>query len=92
MIAALQTGDLRQIAAAVSNDLQAPAVKLHPEIADALVSLRTAGALGVTMTGSGSCVFGFAPTAEASERIAAELSAKGLCAFALQGHFAAREK
>lgn len=77
MIAALKTGDLAQIAAATSNDLQAPAVKLHPEIADALTSLRTAGATGVTMTGSGSCVFGFAPDAATAERISAELNSKG---------------
>ena len=78
MIAALRTGDLVQIAAATSNDLQAPAVKLHPEIADALTSLRTAGATGVTMSGSGSCVFGFVPDAATAERISAELNFRGL--------------
>ena len=78
MIAALKTGDLAQIAAATSNDLQAPAVKLHPEIADALTSLRTAGATGVTMSGSGSCVFGFVPDAATAERISAELNFRGL--------------
>ena len=77
MIAALKTGDLAQIAAATSNDLQPPAVKLHPEIADALTSLRTAGATGVTMSGSGSCVFGFVPDAATAERISAELNFKG---------------
>ena len=77
MIAALKTGDLRRIAAAASNDLQAPAVRLHPEIADALTSLRTAGATGVTMTGSGSCVFGFASDAAAAARISAELNVRG---------------
>ena len=78
MIAALRTGDLVQIAAATSNDLQPPAVKLHPEIADALTSLRTAGATGVTMSGSGSCVFGFVPDAATAERISAELNFRGL--------------
>ena len=78
MIAALRTGDLVQIAAATSNDLQAPAVKLHPEIADALTSLRTAGATGVTMSGSGSCVFGFVSDAATAERISAELNFRGL--------------
>ena len=81
MIAALKTGDLEQIAAATSNDLQAPAVKLHPEIADALASLRTAGATGVTMTGSGSCVFGFVPDAATAERISADLNFRGLQAW-----------
>lgn len=78
MIAALRTGDLVQIAAATSNDLQPPAVKLHPEIADALTSLRTAGATGVTMSGSGSCVFGFVSDAATAERISAELNFRGL--------------
>ena len=77
MIAALKAGELAQIAAATSNDLQAPAVKLHPEIADALTSLRTAGATGVTMSGSGSCVFGFVPDAAAAERVSADLNFKG---------------
>lgn len=81
MIAALRTGDLAQIAAATSNDLQAPAVRLHPEIADALASLRTAGATGVTMSGSGSCVFGFAPDAATAARISAELNSRGLRAW-----------
>ena len=78
MIAALKTGDLAQIAAATSNDLQAPAVKLHPEIADALTSLRTAGATGVVMSGSGSSVFGFVPDAVTAERISADLNFRGL--------------
>ena len=81
MIAALRTGDLAQIAAATSNDLQAPAVRLHPEIADALASLRTAGATGVTMSGSGSSVFGFAPDAATAARISAELNSRGLRAW-----------
>ena len=78
MVAALKAGDFAQIVAATSNDLQAPAVKLHPEIADALTSLRTAGATGVTMSGSGSCVFGFAPDSATAERISADLNFRGL--------------
>ena len=77
MIAALKAGELAQIAAATSNDLQDPAVKLHPEIADALTSLRTAGAIGVTMSGSGSSVFGFVPDSATAERISADLNFKG---------------
>ena len=75
---AVKAGDFEQIVAATSNDLQAPAVKLHPEIADALTSLRTAGATGVTMSGSGSCVFGFAPDSATAERISADLNFRGL--------------
>ena len=78
MVAALKTGDLDKIAAAVSNDLQTPAVRLHPEIADALASLRTAGARGVMMSGSGSCVFGFAQNAQEAAKIASLLVSRGL--------------
>jgi len=84
MIAALSSGDFRRICAALANDLQEPAVRLHPEIADAMVSLRTAGAAGVAMTGSGSCVFGLVPDEATATRIAAELSARGLRAWALK--------
>ena len=83
MVDALRSGDLSAIAAATMNDLQAPAVKLHPEIADALTSLRTAGATGVTMTGSGSCVYGFASDAATAEKISAELNLKGYQAWPL---------
>ena len=83
MADALRSGDLSAIAAATMNDLQAPAVKLHPEIADALTSLRTTGATGVTMTGSGSCVYGFASDAATAEKISAELNLKGYQAWPL---------
>lgn len=77
MATALESGDLGLIAAAGVNDLQAPAVRLHPEISDALVSLRTAGATGVMMSGSGSCVFGFASDAASAARISSEMNGRG---------------
>ena len=83
MVAALKAEDLGRIAAALMNDLQAPAVRLHPEIADALVSLRTAGVVGAMMSGSGSSVFGIVPDAAAAERIASELNARGLQSWAV---------
>ena len=78
MVSALQTGDLARIAAAFMNDLQAPAVKQHPEIADALVSLRTAGVIGAMMSGSGSSVFGLVADEAAAKLISQELNDKGL--------------
>ena len=78
MVEALGTGDVRKIAAALMNDLQAPAVKQHPEIADALVSLRTAGVVGAMMSGSGSSVFGLVADETAAKRISRELNDKGL--------------
>lgn len=74
---AMESGDLKGVAAMLMNDLQDPAVRLHPEIADALVSLRVAGAEGVVMSGSGSTVFGFVPSEERGCEIAASMIAKG---------------
>ena len=81
MVAALKAGDLGKIAAALMNDLQPPAVKQHPEIADALVSLKTAGVIGAMMSGSGSSVFGLVADEAAAQRISQDLNAKGLCAW-----------
>ena len=81
MVEALTSGRLEDIAAALMNDLQAPAVKQHPEIADALVSLRTAGVVGAMMSGSGSSVFGLVADESDAKRISQELNARGLRAW-----------
>ena len=84
MVSALQAGDLTRIAAAFMNDLQPPAVKLRPEIADALVSLKTVGVIGAMMSGSGSSVFGLVPDLATAERISAELNFRGLQSWPVQ--------
>ena len=84
MVAALQSGDLERIAAAFMNDLQSPAVKLHPEIADALVSLKTAGVIGAMMSGSGSSVFGIVRDAVMAEHISSEMNSRGYKAWPMQ--------
>ena len=70
-------GDLKKVAATLMNDLQEPAVRLHPAIRDALEALKAAGADGVLMSGSGSTVFGLVPTEARGREIAALLEAKG---------------
>ena len=65
------------------NDLALPACRLHPEIADALASLRTAGVLGATVSGSGSSVFGLVESAARAEEVAESLRKKGLSAWAV---------
>ena len=77
MVEALQAGDLSRIAAALMNDLQPPAVKQHPEIADALVSRMTAGVIGAMMSGSGSSVFGLVENESEARRISSEMNAHG---------------
>ena len=84
MVVALKTGHLGKIAAALMNDLQAPAVRQHPEIADALVSLRTAGVIGAMMSGSGSSVFGLVTDESEARRISSEMNARGYKAWPVQ--------
>ena len=81
MVRALGSENPEGIAAALMNDLQAPAVKQHPEISDALVSLRTAGVIGAMMSGSGSSVFGLVADESDAKRISQELNARGLRAW-----------
>jgi 4-diphosphocytidyl-2-C-methyl-D-erythritol kinase len=83
MQTALASGEISQIAAALCNDLQAPACALHPEIAAVLQLLTEAGAAGATMSGSGSTVFGLVPTEARGREIAALLKAKGLMAWSV---------
>ena len=84
MQTALASGDPERVAAALVNDLEAPAMALHPEIGAAQAALREAGALGVRMSGSGSTVFGLVRTEEEGRRVAAQLEAKGLKAWSVR--------
>ncbi|MBQ8125537.1 MAG: hypothetical protein IJ173_06550, partial [Kiritimatiellae bacterium] len=81
---ALESGDVPAMAAALQNDLEAPAVRLHPEIAAAQRALAAAGAVGCAMSGSGSTVFGLVPDEAAGREIAASLTAKGLAAWSVR--------
>ena len=59
------------------NDLEAPALRLAPEIGDALDSLRaTTGCLLARMSGSGSACFGIYPDIAEAERGASNLREK----------------
>ena len=86
MQTALANGDLRAIAFALMNDLEPPAVALHPEIGAAKDALVKAGAIGVLMSGSGSTVFGLVPDEAGGRKIAALLNAQGLKAWSVQTH------
>jgi 4-diphosphocytidyl-2-C-methyl-D-erythritol kinase len=52
------TGDVRQLAALVENDLAAPAAELCPPVAALRERLLGSGALAACLSGSGSAVFG----------------------------------
>ena len=60
LVAAVESGNDELTGHALSNDLQAPAVRRHAEIGDAIDAFMAAGALGAMMTGSGPTVVALA--------------------------------
>lgn len=83
ILQALRVGDVDGISAATMNDLESCAVALHPEIAEAKQALLDAGAVGATMSGSGSTVFGLVRSEDDGHRIASSLVAKGYSAWSV---------
>jgi len=64
--ALLARGDLREVAVAMRNDLEAVTIAMHPVIADIKACMMASGAAGSMMSGSGPTVFGlFASREEA---------------------------
>ena len=84
MLEALEGGKLEEIAAAFENDLIAPATKLQPKIAMAMEALKRAGAVGVSMSGSGSTAFGLFSSARKALSSARKLRESGLEALAVR--------
>ena len=68
------------------NDLQAPALRLRPELADTIASAKEAGALAVTLSGSGPTVAALARDAEHARVLAATLSDAPTVARAIPTH------
>ena len=68
------------------NDLQAPALRLRPELADTIASAKEAGALAVTLSGSGPTVAALARDAEHARALAATLSDAPTVASAIPTH------
>jgi len=60
MSLALGMGDVTAIAALVHNDLEPPAFRLRPELAELKRAMLEAGALGASMSGSGPTMVGLA--------------------------------
>ena len=78
VIAALRNGPPAALAGALSNDLQAPALALRPELGRALRAATAAGALAALVSGSGPTVAALAQDEEAAIRLAAELAGAGV--------------
>jgi 4-diphosphocytidyl-2-C-methyl-D-erythritol kinase len=79
VLEALATGDPRQLALLLSNDLQAAAVSLEPTLRRTLRAGVQAGALAGIISGSGpTCAF-LCSDAETAVSVATELSGAGVC-------------
>ncbi|MFB9907187.1 4-(cytidine 5'-diphospho)-2-C-methyl-D-erythritol kinase [Allokutzneria oryzae] len=79
VLEALATGDPRQLALLLGNDLQAAAVSLRPTLRRTLRAGVDAGALAGIVSGSGpTCAF-LCTDADSAVRVAAELSGAGVC-------------
>ena len=88
-VAALCAGP-EELCHCLVNDLQAPALRLRPELAETIAAARHAGALAVTLSGSGPTVAALARDAEHARSLAATLSAAPTVARAIPTHGPAR--
>jgi 4-diphosphocytidyl-2-C-methyl-D-erythritol kinase len=79
LMSALAAGDAPRLGAALSSDLQAPALSLFPALREALAAGQAAGALGALVSGSGPTCFFLASDVEHASGLAARLSAAGAC-------------
>jgi 4-diphosphocytidyl-2-C-methyl-D-erythritol kinase len=78
VITALRSGPPAALAAALSNDLQAPALRLRPDLRRALRATTDAGARAALVSGSGPTVAALADDEQAAVRLAAELAGAGV--------------
>jgi 4-diphosphocytidyl-2-C-methyl-D-erythritol kinase len=87
VISALQSRSLRDLAAAVGNDLTSVTSDLIPEVAALQRELLTREALGAAMSGSGTAVYGIFEDEGAAERAASTVEAPftGVCEPVPQG-------
>jgi 4-diphosphocytidyl-2-C-methyl-D-erythritol kinase len=79
LMQALNEGDPIKLGAALSNDLQEPALTLFPALRKTLDAGIEAGALGALVSGSGPTCFFLAGTAAEATTLANALSGAGVC-------------
>ncbi len=82
VLQALRSGDLAGLAGALGNDLAPVAKRMVPEVAELEGSLLEAGAMGASMTGSGTAVYGLFRDEDAVARARERVDAPfvGVCA------------
>ena len=78
VLGALRDGPAAALGAALSNDLQAPAFSLRPELRRALRAAADAGAVAALVSGSGPTVAALTDDEDAAVRLAAVLSGEGV--------------
>ena len=79
-------GEAEELSHCLVNDLQAPALRLRPELAETIAAATDAGALAVTLSGSGPTVAALARDAEHARALAATLSDAPTVARAIPTH------
>jgi 4-diphosphocytidyl-2-C-methyl-D-erythritol kinase len=78
VLAALRSGSTSDLAAALTNDLQAAALSLRPDLRRALRAATGAGAAAALVSGSGPTVAALAEDEDDAVRLAAELAGAGV--------------
>ena len=78
VIAALRSGPVAALAAALGNDLQPPALSLRPDLRRALRAATGAGAAAAVVSGSGPTVVALAEDETAAVRLTAALAGEGV--------------
>ena len=79
LMAALRAGDAERLGAAISNDLQVPAISLFPALRKTLSAGREFGALGALVSGSGPTCYFLARDDRHATDLAVSLSSAGVC-------------
>jgi len=79
LMSALRAGNPVRLGAALSNDLQEPALTLFPALRKTLDAGLEAGALGALVSGSGPTCFFLVGSAEDATELAVALSGAGVC-------------
>jgi 4-diphosphocytidyl-2-C-methyl-D-erythritol kinase len=79
LMTALRAGDAGRLGAALSNDLQAPALSMFPALRKTLAAGREFGALGSLVSGSGPTCFFLTRDERHATDLAVALSGAGVC-------------
>jgi len=79
LMTALRAGDAGRLGAALSNDLQAPALAMFPALRKTLAAGREFGALGALVSGSGPTCFFLARDERHASDLAVTLTGAGVC-------------